>query len=376
NWDNRLGDASNAHVRSAPVLIASEVQEAFIQEKHAFAIDKDGSLFAWGNNNKAQLGNGSESEALTPESVALENVTSVYTQDEHTFALKEDGTLWAWGSNANGQLGIGSFRRQSTPVQVILDDDLLTHIVSLSSEPQDGGTLDGGGTYRDGESVTVTATANPGYTFTNWTENNHVISTNTNLTFLAFNDRYLVANFVAAEDDEEEITIYEIKLNAFPAEGGTVNGAGSYASDSTATVKATANEGYSFIRWNEKDEKISSDAELSFKVLSDRELTAIFEIIAEEEPEAFTLTLTSNPSDSGTLEGSGEYEESAEVPITAVPAEGYEFVNWTLGVNGEELSTEAAYTYTMPAEAVTLVANFDDVIIEVPEPKLLTLTLS
>jgi hypothetical protein len=42
--------------------------------------------------------------------------------------------------------------------------------VVLSSNPVAGGTSTGSGAYNAGSSVTVTATANPGYTFTNWTD--------------------------------------------------------------------------------------------------------------------------------------------------------------------------------------------------------------
>ncbi|MDZ7767350.1 MAG: Ig-like domain-containing protein [Melioribacteraceae bacterium] len=58
-----------------------------------------------------------------------------------------------------------------------------SYTVSLSSDPAEGGTTNGGGTYDDGASVTVSATPNSGYEFVNWTENGNEVSTNASYTF-------------------------------------------------------------------------------------------------------------------------------------------------------------------------------------------------
>jgi uncharacterized protein YjdB len=70
-----------------------------------------------------------------------------------------------------------------------------TYTVSLSANPTAGGTVSGGGTYNYGSSCTVTATANSGYTFTNWTENGSQVSTNANYSFTVTANRTLAANF-------------------------------------------------------------------------------------------------------------------------------------------------------------------------------------
>ena len=69
------------------------------------------------------------------------------------------------------------------------------YIVTVSANPAEGGTIVGGGTYEQGQSCTVTATANTGYTFVNWTENDEVVSTDATYTFTVTGDRTLVANF-------------------------------------------------------------------------------------------------------------------------------------------------------------------------------------
>ena len=72
-----------------------------------------------------------------------------------------------------------------------------SYVVTLSSNPSDGGTTNGDGTFISGSSVTVNATENIGYTFNNWTENGTPVSTNSSYTFTINGNRTLVANFTA-----------------------------------------------------------------------------------------------------------------------------------------------------------------------------------
>jgi parallel beta-helix repeat protein len=72
---------------------------------------------------------------------------------------------------------------------------LVEYDVVTSSNPSTGGTTSGDGTYTDGSNVSVSATANAGYGFINWTENGIVVSTSPNFSFTISSDRDLVANF-------------------------------------------------------------------------------------------------------------------------------------------------------------------------------------
>jgi hypothetical protein len=58
------------------------------------------------------------------------------------------------------------------------------------------GTTTGDGVYTNGTKATVTATANAGYGFANWTDNGAVVSTSANYTFTNIINQSLVANFV------------------------------------------------------------------------------------------------------------------------------------------------------------------------------------
>ena len=137
--------------------------------------------------------------------------------------------------------------------------------ISVSANPSTGGTVSGGGSYRPGQSCTVSATANNGYSFTNWTENGNVVSTNANYTFTVSGDRTLVANFTAT-----------ISVSANPSTGGTVSGGGTYQQGQSCTVSAMANNAYSFANWSENGSVVSSNANYTFEVNGCRTLVANF----------------------------------------------------------------------------------------------------
>jgi len=71
---------------------------------------------------------------------------------------------------------------------------------------------------------------------------------------------------------------------------------------------------------------------------------------------SYTLMLTVNPENAGTVTGGGDYSEGEDVVLTATANEGYKFVNWTQG--GEVLSALPEFNYTTTAKSVTITANF------------------
>ncbi|MEG2001226.1 MAG: hypothetical protein RR053_07535, partial [Evtepia sp.] len=73
---------------------------------HTVAIEADGTLWAWGDNECGELGDGTTEDRLFPVQV-MKNVAAVSAGIGYTMAIKTDGTLWAWGRNDWGQLGNG-----------------------------------------------------------------------------------------------------------------------------------------------------------------------------------------------------------------------------------------------------------------------------
>lgn len=70
-----------------------------------------------------------------------------------------------------------------------------TYTVTVSADPETFGTVTGGGTYEEGETVTITATPAAECMFLNWTENGTVVSEALTFTFTVTSDRTFVAHF-------------------------------------------------------------------------------------------------------------------------------------------------------------------------------------
>ena len=217
----------------------------------------------------------------------------------------------------------------------------ITYTIAVSANPTAGGTVTGGNTYNHGANVTVTATANTGYTFTNWTEKGNVVSTSANYQFTATANRTLKANFT--------INTYTIAVSANPTAGGTVTGGNTYNHGANVTVTATANTGYTFTNWTENGNVVSTNANYQFTATANRTLKANFTL------NTYTIAATANPAAGGTVQGTGSYNHGAQVTLTAVAGTGYTFTNWT--ENGTVVSSDAAYQFTATANR-TLVANF------------------
>ena len=219
-----------------------------------------------------------------------------------------------------------------------------TYTINVSANPTAGGTVSGGGTFTYGQSCTVNATAATGYTFTNWTENGTVVSTNAHYTFTVNANRNLVAHFTA--------NTYTITVSASPTNGGIVTGGGTFTYGQSCTLTATANSGFTFINWTENGSFVSSNATLTFTVTGNANIVAHF---TENPLPMYTITVTPKPAEGGTVSGGGTYQEGQSCAVVATPAPGYTFTNWT--ENGTVVSTDSRYTFVVTGNR-NLNANF------------------
>ena len=105
NW---IGEhRAAATLRHSPVLIMENAAYVSLMGRHTMAIRTDGSLWAWGNNEYGQLGDGTTINRFEPVKI-MEDVAFVSTNGFSTMAIRADGSLWAWGDNSDGQLGDGT----------------------------------------------------------------------------------------------------------------------------------------------------------------------------------------------------------------------------------------------------------------------------
>ena len=145
---------------------------------------------------------------------------------------------------------------------------------------------------------------------------------------------------------------HTIAATANPTNGGTVTGAGTYTSGSTCYLNAYPNSGYSFVKWTKNGTQVSTNPNYSFTVTGNASFVAHF----QQSTTNYTITATVNPSNSGTVTGTGTYASGSTCTLQAWPNSGYTFVNWL--ENGVPVSTNPTYSFTVTGNR-NLVAVFD-----------------
>ncbi|WP_445341397.1 RCC1 domain-containing protein [Bifidobacterium sp. ESL0820] len=131
---------------------------------HSLAVSSGGYAYAWGHNSHGQLGNNSSgSNSSVPVRVRDPaspgnaskglQAAQVSAGGDHSLAVGSDGNVWAWGNNQYGQLGDGSTSSKSAPVPVSFNLALAITGVRFDQTPASGLTRG------DGSSVSVTTPA-------------------------------------------------------------------------------------------------------------------------------------------------------------------------------------------------------------------------
>ena len=208
--------------------------------------------------------------------------------------------------------------------------------ISLTASPANGGTVSGVEKTYKGAEVTVKATPETGYSFAGWTEGSSTtpVSTSTSYKFTVEGSRNLVANFA--------INTHTVSVSANPTEGGTVSGGGTYNYGGSATVTATPKDHYHFVSWTENSEEVSTDAEYTFTVDKDRNLTANFEL------DTFTIAFVNDdgtPLQSGSVAYGETPSYTGEAPTKqSAPEYTYTFAAWSPEITS--VTGEATYTAT------------------------------
>ena len=131
SWgDNGQGQSgTNTSVKiSSPTQVAGDWTSASLSNggrsdgTAAGAVKSDGTLYTWGYNNNGELGQnaqGSNAKLSSPTQVGSDSTWAhVSMGGDSALATNTDGTMWAWGINDRGNLGINNKVKKSSPTQV------------------------------------------------------------------------------------------------------------------------------------------------------------------------------------------------------------------------------------------------------------------
>ncbi|MBV1855758.1 RCC1 domain-containing protein [Catellatospora tritici] len=123
NDRGQLGDGTTEdRNRPVPVTGLTGVKAVAAGQSFSLALLANGTVKAWGDNNAGELGNGTTSDQPQPTPVDVvgltgRKVTAIDSGSVHSLALLANGTVVGWGSNEFGQLGTGvQTPFESTPV--------------------------------------------------------------------------------------------------------------------------------------------------------------------------------------------------------------------------------------------------------------------
>lgn len=235
-----------------------------------------------------------------------------------------------------------SFNVYSDRTLVAVFTEIPHFTIATSANPSNGGNTTGDGTYQQGQTCTVHATANTGYTFTNWTENGTQVSTNANYAFAVNADRDLVANFTQ--------NTYTISSSSNPSNGGTTSGGGTFHYGEVCTLVATPAEGFDFVNWTKNGSHVSAQASYTFVVNANGAYVAHF------TAKSYQVTANSANEDMGVATGGGTFTHGQTCVLTATPNDHFDFVCWS--EDGEMVSEVNPYIFDVTSNR-TLLANFE-----------------
>ncbi len=216
------------------------------------------------------------------------------------------------------------------------------------------GTVSGGATVIDGQSVTLTATPAAGYRFVGWKQGETNVSTAASYTFVPTADVTVVAVF-------ELIPNYTIVVTTIG--DGIVTGAGTYAEGTEVTLTAEPANGYNFVRWEEDGDELGTEPTLTVTVNSIHNITAVFEkpqtqpafdyilfALAARYAQKYDVIVT---AENATVTGDMAIKYKRNGTVDIAVADGYKVVD--VIANGQSLGAVDSVTFKQVKAPQTLV---------------------
>ena len=229
-----------------------------------------------------------------------------------------------------------------------ITETIPNYTVTATPDNAEHGTVTGGGSYPLLTDVTLTATAEDGYVFEKWSDddatNPRVITVTSNVT--------LTANFVEAASATTHTLTLNVDENG--TDMGTVSGAGTYVENASVQIFAIPNTGYHFTAWNDEN----TDNPRTIVIDADTTFTASFAI------NQYVITVTSANNAQGSVDGANTYNYNEVAEISATPAEHYHFQFWNDGNTDNPRSItvteDATFRAYFAIDQYTITANVDD----------------
>jgi len=133
----QLGD-NTIVTKSSPVqtiAAGSTWSSVSVGANHCAAIKNDGTLWSWGGNGNGRLGDNTTTGRSSPvQTVAGGSTWKILScGGGYTAAIKNNGSLWLWGYNQYANLGDNSSTSRSSPVQTVVTG-IVWESVSASSQ--------------------------------------------------------------------------------------------------------------------------------------------------------------------------------------------------------------------------------------------------
>ncbi|NLR94074.1 InlB B-repeat-containing protein [Flammeovirga agarivorans] len=226
---------------------------------------------------------------------------------------------------------------------------LSARTVSLSTNDDSFGSVEGDGVYHAGNNATITATPANEYNFIHWLNGETIVSTDAEYSFEITNDVDYQAVF--------ELKKYTITVTQ--GTNGTITPSTTVVdSGSSQIFTIVASEGYEISDVLVDGESQGVMAEYTFTdVMSDHTITASFtEVVVP------TYTLTVVQVSNGTITPSTTVvDEGSDQTFTIVASEGYEISE--VLVDGESQGVIAEYTFTDVMSDHTITASFTEVVV-------------
>jgi uncharacterized repeat protein (TIGR02543 family) len=201
--------------------------------------------------------------------------------------------------------------------------------------------------YTAGQTVTLTAAANTGYTFSGWSGD--LTGTTNPATLVMDSNKSVTANFTA--------NLYTLSISATNGSVTRSPSAASYTYGQVVTLQAVPDAGYVFTGWSGDASGTSS----STIVVMDANKTVTANFTAAR----YVLTVSGTHGVVTCSPSQASYTYGQVVTLQAVPDPNYVFTGWS----GDASGTSASTTVTMNSDK-TVVANFVGSVLDQKPPAL------